>query len=327
MTPAFGDRPDHFDRRAIPPGVRESHWHAADGHAVRRIDWPDANDSPEGPRGSLLFLPGRGDFYEKYLETLDHWHRQGWRVTASDWRGQAGSGRLGSDATTGHVPDFALWVDDLAALWQQWIREAPGPHVLVAHSMGGHIALRALAGRRIDPAALVLSAPMLGFIRHGVPIGALHLFAKAMVALGDPRRPAWQGSEKPGALPEDRITLLTHDADRYADEVWWREHRPELAMGPASWGWLERALASMWGLERPGVLEAVMTPVCILATAVDRLVGIDAIDRAASRLPDCGLLRFGPEARHEILREADPVRNRALDAIDAFLAAKVPVAP
>ena len=45
-----------------------------------------------------------------------------------------------------------------------------------------------------------------------------------------------------------------------------------------------------------------------------------AIRRAVRLLPDARLLEFGPEAAHEILREADPVRDRALARIDSFLA-------
>jgi lysophospholipase len=60
-------------------------------------------------------------------------------------------------------------------------------------------------------------------------------------------------------------------------------------------------------------------PVLILASDADKLVGFPAIARAAERLPDCQLVRFGPEAHHEILREADPVRASALVASDAFL--------
>ncbi len=52
----------------------------------------------------------------------------------------------------------------------------------------------------------------------------------------------------------------------------------------------------------------------------DKLVGYSAIARAAQRLPEVELVRFGKEAHHEILREADPVRGRALAAADAFLA-------
>lgn len=314
--------PATFDRRAIPPEAAESRWTAPDGQAIRRIDWP----APDGPcRGSILFIPGRGDAYEKYLETLDYWRRGNWRVTAVDLRGQAGSGRLGADPFTGHIDDFATWVNDLAAFWSAWKGETPGPHVLIGHSMGGHIALRAVAEGRVDPDALVLSAPMLGLIGKGIPAWLLHAVARVMKALGDPRRPAWKWSEKPGAVPADRIRLLTHDAGRYADEMWWREVRPELAMGPGSWGWVERAYASMRGLERPGVLESVTIPVLIIATSVDGLVDIGAIDRAARRLPRGELLRFGKEARHEILREADAVRDRALAAIDRFLDRVLPV--
>jgi lysophospholipase len=304
-------------RRAIAREAQESRWTAHDGHAIRRIDWPQPTG--QAARGSLLFLPGRGDHYEKYLETLAHWHARGWRVTALDWRGQAGSGRLGTDAVTGHVDDFAVWIDDLAAFWREWSAEAAGPRVLVGHSMGGHLVLRAVAERCVDPAALVLTAPMLGLHPRLLPPALLHAAARLMTRLGDPRRPAWKWSEKPGALPAARVNLLTHDADRYADEGWWRETRPELVMGPGSWGWTAAALASIRVLGRPGVLESVETPVFIVATTADRLVEYGAIARAARRLPRGELLTLGAEARHEILREADSVRNQALGAIDAFL--------
>lgn len=308
--------PPAFDRRAIPAEATETVWHLPDGHALRRIDWaPPAGAA----RGSMLFLPGRGDAYEKYLESLHHWHLKGWRVTSIDWRGQGGSGRLGIDPLTGHVEDFAVWVDDLAAFWADWKRDRPGPHVLVAHSMGGHLAMRALAEKRVDPAALVLSAPMLGIAGLKLPRWLLHTVARVMSRIGDRRRPAWKWSERPGEVAEHRVTLLTHDADRYADELWWRAQRPQLAMGAASWGWVERAYASIASLDRAGVLEAIDTPVFIIATTADRLVDFGAITRAVKRLPRGQLLPFGKEASHEILREVDPVRDRALAGIDAFL--------
>ncbi|HVR90873.1 MAG TPA: alpha/beta hydrolase [Novosphingobium sp.] len=307
-----------FDRRAIPAEAVESHWIAADGLAIRRIDWPAP---AQAPRGSLLFMGGRGDSYEKYLETLDYWHRQGWAVTAADWRGQGASGRLGLDGHTGHIDDFAIWVADLAGFWSDWQAATPGPHGVVAHSMGAHLVLRALAERRIDPAAAVLCAPMLGLAAGGLPAGVMHLIARIMCRFGDPRRAAWKWSDKPGQPPAERGALLTHDATRYADELWWREKRPEISLGPGSWGWLERSYASMRRLQAPGVLEKIATPILIIATANDRLVGFKAIARAAQRLPNGELLRLD-DARHEILREADSLRDRALVAIDGFFAVK-----
>ncbi|MBS3928504.1 MAG: alpha/beta hydrolase [Sphingomonadales bacterium] len=306
-----------INRRAIPPEASESRWEAADGWSVRRIDWPAP---AKGAKGSILFLPGRGDFYEKYLETLSHWHASGWHVTASDWRGQGDSGRLGNDPVTGHIDDFSTWCEDLALLWKRWKAETPGPHVLAGHSMGGHLVLRTVAEGLADPAALILSAPMLGFTASLLPQAVMHQAAKLIKSLGDPRRPAWKWSEAPGQVPETRIHLLTHDTERYADELWWRDHRPALVMGPGSWGWVERGYASMRLLEQPGMLERVTVPVVMVATDDDKLVGWKPIARAALRLPDCELVHFGKEARHEVLREADRVRDKALAAIDAMLA-------
>jgi lysophospholipase len=39
-------------------------------------------------------------------------------------------------------------------------------------------------------------------------------------------------------------------------------------------------------------------------------------------LPDCRVLRFDKEAAHEVLRETDSVRNRAIGEIDIFLASR-----
>jgi len=309
-----------IDRRVIPATASESHWQAADGARIRRIDWSG------GQRGSILFMPGRGAHYEKYLETLDQWARDGWHVTASDWRGQGMSGRLGHDGLTGHIDDFGIWTADLALFWAQWTSETPGPHVLIGHSMGGHLVLRALVEHRATPDAAVLSAPMLGLTGTPGPLWLLGPLSRGLARMGDPRRQAWKASEKPGALPEDRGALLTHDVDRYEDELWWRNARPDVAMGPASWGWVAAAIKSMQLIEEKGALETIETPVFLFGTTNDKLVAWKAIERAAARLPYSELLKFGDEAHHEIFREVDAVRERAMDGIADFLDRKAPSA-
>jgi len=266
-------------------------------------------------------MAGRGDAYEKYLESLEHWRLQGWQVSALDWRGQAGSGRFGRDDVTGHVQAFSLWVEDLGSFWREWAAENAGPRVLVGHSMGGHLALRAVVERALAPApqALVLCSPMLDILPESLPAIAKSLAARIQCMLGDSRRPAWKWSERPGEVPAFRQALLTHDDERYADELWWRDQRPELVMGPGSWGWVASALRSIRLLDGRGALEQVRTPAFLLASRADRLVSPRAIERAAARLPVSRILWFGAEAGHEILREVDPVRDRALAAIDAFL--------
>jgi lysophospholipase len=314
-----------FDRRAIPAGAAERLWQAADGHPIRVIDWPAPPGDTE-VRGRILFMPGRGDFYEKYLETLEHWRINGWQVRAADWRGQAGSGRLGAAGNTGHIDDFGIWIDDLAQLWRDFASTGAGPMVLAAHSMGGHLALRAVIERALDPApaALVLSAPMLDVVPEHLPSFAKRAYAAAMVKLGEPSRAAWKVSEKPGSKLKLRQMLLTHSRSRYADEEWWRGERPYLSLGPGSWGWLKAAMNSVALIFRRGALESVDVPVLFVATNADKLVSPAAIRRAIDRIPGAEACLFGKQARHEILRESDKVRLKAWAAIDAFLARHVP---
>ena len=76
----------------------------------------------------------------------------------------------------------------------------------------------------------------------------MHQVARAFAAVGDERRAAGKWRDDGSDTLAWRAKLLTHDADRYADEIWWRRQRPDLVMGPGSWRWLERAYASMRAL-------------------------------------------------------------------------------
>lgn len=289
-----------------------------DGWPMRVFDRPAA-----GSRGSILWIGGRGDIIEKYLECLEEWHRGGWHVSALDWRGQGGSGRLLADRRVGHMPDFATWIDDLAAFWTDWVARTPAPHIIMGHSMGGHLVLRALLERRIAPTATVLSAPMLGFEGGPLPQSIAGGFA-ALLAWFVPKARAWKEGEKPGAIDARRQFYLTHDAPRYADEVYWKERDPSLALGPASWAWVAAAYRSNALIDAPGALEKVTGDVLLVGTDGDALVSPAAIRRAAARLPQSELLMFDATAAHEVLREVDAVRDAGLNRIAAFLDRKAP---
>jgi lysophospholipase len=308
-----------FDRRTIPAGAVIGEWRGPDGWLHRTFAWAST-----GGRGTILFQGGRGDIFEKYLETFDHWHRAGWTVESFDWRGQGGSGRMSADPMCGHMGDFAPWIDDLAAFSVDLKARTSAPHVIVGHSMGGHLALRALAEGRIGPEAAVLVAPMLGL--RSAPFGArvAATVAGLMTRIGRPERLAWKANERPGVPIKGRRALLTHDLDRYDDELWWKQARPEIAVGPPSWAWVAEAYRSTLALQAPGRLEQVATPTLLLGAEQDRLIDPAAIRDAARRLPKAALRVWGPESAHEILREADPVRDAALAEIDRFLGVHAP---
>lgn len=295
-----------IDRRRHPAGMTFAPWIAADGWALRAFDWP-----AEAPRGRLLFLGGRGDFAEKYLEAMAHWRAAGWSIAGFDWRGQGGSGRLLADPLVNHLDSFEPLLEDLATFVDNW-RRGGGPHVAVAHSMGGHLLLRLLAERGVRLDAAVLAAPMLG-IRAG-PLGTrgIALAARGAVAAGRAERRVWEGDA--GNIG-GRMTACP---DRQADKVWWKATNPAIASGAPSWGWTLAACRSLARLHA-APLERVATPALLLVSARDPIVSRRAILRTARRLP-CAEVTVYAGQGHELLREADARRLAVMTRIDRFLA-------
>lgn len=301
-------------RRSYPAGSALEFVRTRDGWPLRSFDWPAQGKA----RGSILFQGGRGDIIEKYLELFHHWHGDGWNVTAFDWRGQGGSGRLAADPNVGHCVDFGLWIDDLAGFASEWTARTPGPHIIMGHSMGGHLVLRALAEKRIVPDAAVLIAPMLGFETGILPLRAVAWAVRQLARLW-PERAAWKTNERPAPRGASRQRFLTSDFDRYSDELWWKQEKPELELGPPSLKWLEQAYDSALGLESSQGVEAIATPMLILGTLGDQLVSPAAIPRFAARIPGAKLKMFDADVAHEILRERDGPRDEAIALIDTLL--------
>lgn len=290
-----------------------------DGWKLRALDLRASGTA----KGSILFMTGRADFYEKYLEAIADLRDSGWNIRSVDWRGQGGSGRTIADPHVGHITDFGIWVDDLAQIVEDWRADMPGPHAVFGHSMGGHLVLRALQECRITIDGAILCAPMIAPKGGGMPDRLAHGLARVMCALGMAEKRAWKASPTPMEPAPLRQTLLTHDRARYEDEYFWLNTNPELLLGPASWRWVEQAYASSFRIRERAALSAVTTPVQILTTSADQLVDSRQAPIVAEVLPDCALTMFGAECAHEILREADPVRDRALAAIRDFLERKV----
>lgn len=295
-------------RRTLPPDAVFTDWPAPDGVKLRRMDWRQ----PAGAavRGSLLFIGGRGDFIEKYLEIHRWFHATGWNVMTFDWRGQGGS----RGAAGANYLSFDPLIEDLGALIANWRAGAPGPHVAIAHSMGAHMLLRAMVDKAPALDAVVLVAPMIAVNSKPFPPALAPWIAGLMSVIGQRDRPL---AKAPTHGPRRQRALTGGSPERYEDETWWWSREPGYNVGTPSWGWLRAAFRSAAHTFTPAKLATVTTPTLILATEIDRLVGIDAARRAAAALPH-GEIHVYPDAAHEILREADGFRLDALARIAAF---------
>jgi len=316
-------------RRSLPAGGSIEMRTLADGWPVRTALWPGRSDGP----GSILFLTGRGDFLEKYCETFHDLVDAGWGVASFDWRGQGLSGRQGDTPMKGHSPGFDNWLADLDELTAWFRGSLPAPHHVIAHSMGGHLLQRHMAGENGEFARAVLLSPMLGVLAR--PLGPLlaRRLAATMVALGrGGTYVAGGGPYKPGLPGSARQKLLTSDADRYGDEGWWVGETPALALGSVTWGWLDACFRSLDMIfaapdtargtgegrdDRPR-LQRITTPTLVLIPATDGLVDNAVTRRAEILMPNAKLEEIAG-AGHELLREVPAIREVVLARVVRYL--------
>ena len=299
--------------RTHPEGAVFSDWTAPDGYVLRRMDWRQCG--PGAARGNLLFAGGRGDFIEKYLETHAHWHAAGWNVTTFDWRGQGRSQAGGRR----ELDSFEPLIDDLAALIADWREGQAGSHAAIGHSMGGHLLLKCIVERRPALDAAVLVAPMIRVNSAPIPAWLAPGVAATMCRIGMRAQPMWKAPPAMSRVGSQRQHNLTESAPRYEDELHWWEKEPGFNLGAPTWGWTRNAFRSADESFTDSKLAAVDLPILILAAARDRLVSAEATRRLAAALPKAELVMFA-DAAHEILRDADPVRDDALARIESFLA-------
>jgi len=306
--------PDYSRRRVLPDDAVIRMETLCDGGKVRILLLPAQADTR---RGSILFLNGRADFFEKYLESLIHWRERGFDVTAMDWRGQGGSGRISADPLMGHAASFDPWVDDLDEMVAKWRSVSAPPYYLVAHSMGGHLALRLLAERGPALDAVVLTAPLLGLKVDPLPEWLARPIIRHKIKRGLSEAYAWGQARRPKYTEKRRQRVLTRDASRYKDEGWWIARQPALALGGVSWGWLDAAYRSIDRLKAAGALERIAVPVLFVLAEDDKIVSTPAALALARRIPKAEVALF--DGAHELLRETDPVRLAVWARIDAFL--------
>lgn len=309
------DSPNAADRRrSAPPGWLEDHVAMDDGWLLR----VGSAGPPAPARATVLLLNGRGDFLEKYWETMHDLADRGYRSISLDWRGQGASGRLGDTAQKCHADDFARLVADAAHLLDHhWAREGSALF-LIGHSMGGNLAARLLMARGQRFRAAALLAPMFGIQAGPIPLALLRRLVRLMVQRGRAMRYAFgQTPYGPAMRTPLRRDRLTHDRRRFDDEHWFMEQRPQLQLGGVTFGWLAAALQSIELVMAPGAPESIALPVLLMLPDQEQLVDPTAARAFAARLSRATLVDV-PGARHELLRETDAIRAAALEQLDVF---------
>jgi lysophospholipase len=271
-----------------------------DGTRVRIGLWP------AGPKGMVVIFPGRTEVIEKYGRVISELIQAGYGAAAIDWRGQGMSQRLHGQPLLGDVEDFALYQQDVAAYRTALDEFAPtAPRFVLAHSMGGCIALRALT-QGFAARAVSFSAPMWGLPLSAKLRRAVHAMTKALRLVKMDLR------EVPGAGIEFRLwenpfddNELSGDLETYSWMQSQVQAHPELRLGAPSLRWLVAASTETAALQS---LPAPNLPAyCGLGTR-EMLVSPDAISARMAQWPE-GRLRIFEGALHELLMERGAIRT------------------
>lgn len=289
-----------------------------DGVTLRFARWEAAVAS----RGTVCVFTGRGEFIEKYLETVSDLRRRGFAVAMIDWRGQGRSSRQLPDPRKGYVRSFSEYEIDVEAFMQRVVMpDCPPPYVALAHSMGGAVMLRvAHAGKRWFD-RIVLVAPLIDLpgVRASWPLRML-MRALRCAGLGESYVPGSNVDRaRASGFPGNP---LTSDDKRYARNAALIENDPALGIGSPAVAWLDAAFAAMVAFRAPDYPSRIPQPVLMLAAGGDIIVSAAAIEAFAARLP-AGSYRLIAGARHEILQEQDGYRAQFWQAFDAFVPGSV----
>jgi lysophospholipase len=293
-----------FAEIAVAPPPERVIWEKAqDGTRLRLALWPT------GPKGTVAIFPGRTEVIEKYGRVVADLAKAGYGAAAIDWRGQGLSDRLQAAPLLGDVADFSLYQQDVAAFQAILDNQAPSaPRFVLAHSMGGCIALRALING-FPAQAVSFSAPMWGLPLNGTTTRAINALRSALRLTRLDRR------EIPGAGIEFRLwenpfdnNELTGDAETYGWIQTQVASQPELRLGAPSLRWLAAALSELAALDNTPSPD--LPAFCGLGTR-EMLVSPQAIEARMAQWPD-GRLDIYDGALHELLMERSEIRNAFL---------------
>jgi lysophospholipase len=286
----------------------------ADGVGLRFARWRP----PPGRRGTVCILQGRGEWIEKYFETVRDLRSRGFAVATFDWRGQGLSDRALEDRHKGHVRDFSEYDTDLETFVREIVLpDCPPPVFAIGHSTGATVLIRAAYRSRRWFDRIVLVAPLLGLTGFAATTTA-RLTVRALRIAGFGTRYVPEGEDTSMRERAFLGNILTSDPVRFARNAAVLEAEPALGIGRPTVAWTDAAYRALAALHHRSYPARIRQPMLIVAAGSDKIVSNPAIEDFAT------LLRAGSHlvvsgAQHELLMEQDRFRTQLWAAFDAFV--------
>lgn len=305
----------------LPEGIVSGRLATADRVSLRFAVCPSRLPAT---RGTVILLQGRNEAIEKYFETIADLTGLGYAVATFDWRGQGASGRMLRDPRKGHVSSFSAYVRDLEAILKELVLpDCRGPYAILAHSMGGTVALLAAPRLLNRVERIVVGTPLIALPEGSPQAGALFLGLTALRLVGLGSLPV-RRQERIARVWTPEANPLTSDRRRFERNRQLAASAPQLFVGGPTASWLAAATAAMRRLGDSDVVAGLHVPTLFVTAGADRVVSSAAAERLAWRMRSGHCLSL-PGARHELMQEADRFRSPFLAAFDGFAGAALPL--
>jgi alpha-beta hydrolase superfamily lysophospholipase len=249
------------------------------------------------PRGVVLISHGYAEHCGRYREVAHVIVSAGWAALSYDVRGH---GR--SPGERGYIERFSIYLEDLAAMHAEArsLVSADAPLVLLGHSHGSLITLRALTDDRPPrAAAAILSSPFLA-LRLKVPA-----FQRVLARVASRLAPKLA---QPNAL---RVEDLTHDKAKQAERI-----ADQLCFEVATARWFTEALAAQGHVLAHA--DRVRLPTTWLVGGDDPIADPARSKAVAARIAGANYHDL-VGMRHEVFNEIE--RGRVFSELTAALAA------
>ena len=318
----------------------------ADANVIRYAHWAP----PHGTiNGVVVHFNGRTEFIEKNIYAYKDLLDRGYEVWALDWRGQGFSKRQLKEKQKHSIDSFDTYIQDAAYFIDNVsnTRTSDGKKVLLAHSMGGQIALRYLLKYPDTFDCAVLSSPLLGlpgdkwYIRAGNWLKRNMFFADSCVMSkpshwvdnfkdGDPCSHVNTETFNDDDLDKDQKTEnYSHDLHKVAEIDCFiassvdanGQENPDLRVACPTTRWLYEAYESTKIVMENA--KELKTPVLIVRAKEDKAVNPDAQDEFCDKTDNCELRSIPengePETGHELLVETEEIRKMFFGYFDAFV--------
>ena len=297
-------------------------WNAGEAGSLKGVDGVELvyriHRAPNAKAGVVL-LPGRTEAIIKLAEVCSDLVAQGYSTYALTLRGQGEAGRMLPDRDKGYVAWFDDYVEDMHTFINTVVKPEQQRVFMLAHSMGGAVAILVNDEHPGDLDALALSAPMLDINLGAFPPPVAASLASGICDSTDGSGFAIGGGPYKEEQDFTRNSVTSSEA-RWTWKVQQLRDDEQIRAGGLTWRWLCQALVGSSRAQQSGRFSS--TPTVLFQAADDTFVNRPGQEKYCTDAPRCTFSRI-ENAKHELLQERDEVRNLVLSRVVRFFDAQV----